>query len=180
MILLMHSKSHYALHAEWVLWHSWVAFVPEFDSDRLWYIYLIILLWLQIANKSPSGWGWAGQDRMMPDAPYSENVSRIDNEISEIAERIMEELETASSKDLSEVRYARRYCSYLILNILKIFYMNWRVSPPEQIASSKNERLLKHYCYQYGCRGSILSYGLLLCLSLRWLLPSSMSLSLVR
>ncbi len=45
---------------------------------------------------------------MMPDAPYSENVSRIDNEISEIAERIMEELETASSKDLSEVRYARK------------------------------------------------------------------------
>jgi len=45
---------------------------------------------------------------MIPDIPYSEKLSRIDNEISEISQRIMEELETASSKDLSEARYARK------------------------------------------------------------------------
>lgn len=45
---------------------------------------------------------------MTKDTPPSEKPSLIDNEITEISQRIMEELETASSKDLSEVRYAKK------------------------------------------------------------------------
>ena len=51
-----------------------------------------------------------GQNRctMATDSPGSEQQSPIDNEIDEICQRIMVELETASSKDLSEARYAKK------------------------------------------------------------------------
>ena len=42
------------------------------------------------------------------DSLHPEKLSPIDNEITEISQRIMEELETASSKDLSEARYAKK------------------------------------------------------------------------
>jgi ABC-type multidrug transport system fused ATPase/permease subunit len=45
---------------------------------------------------------------MTIDILHPEKPSPIDNEITEISQRIMEELETASSKDLSEVRYAKK------------------------------------------------------------------------
>jgi uncharacterized membrane protein (DUF485 family) len=45
---------------------------------------------------------------MAKDMPDSEQISLIDSEITEISQRIMEELETASSKDLAEARYARK------------------------------------------------------------------------
>jgi len=45
---------------------------------------------------------------MATDSPGSEQQSPIDNEIDEICQRIMVELETASSKDLSEARYAKK------------------------------------------------------------------------
>jgi hypothetical protein len=45
---------------------------------------------------------------MTKDTPHSEKPSLIDSEITEISQRIMEELETASSKDLSEARYAKK------------------------------------------------------------------------
>lgn len=46
----------------------------------------------------------------------SESLFRIDSEISDIAGRIMEELETASSKDLAEARYARKILQLSDLN----------------------------------------------------------------
>jgi VIT1/CCC1 family predicted Fe2+/Mn2+ transporter len=45
---------------------------------------------------------------MTKDSLRSEIPSPIDNEISEISQRIMVELETASSKDLSEAKYAKK------------------------------------------------------------------------
>ncbi|HIJ07563.1 MAG: hypothetical protein XD88_1105 [Methanocalculus sp. 52_23] len=52
----------------------------------------------------------------------SESLSRIDNEISDIAERIMEELETASSKDLSEASYARKILQLSDLNYTQTIF----------------------------------------------------------
>lgn len=65
------------------------------------------------------------QDRctMTNDTLYSEIPSPIDNEITEISQRILEELETASSKDLSEARYAKKILQLSDLNYIKnIFY----------------------------------------------------------
>jgi len=45
---------------------------------------------------------------MTADSPGSEKLALIDSEISEISHRIMVELETASSKDLSEAKYAKK------------------------------------------------------------------------
>jgi len=49
----------------------------------------------------------------------SENLSQINEDISEISQRIMEELESASSKDLSEARYARKILQLSDLNYTK-------------------------------------------------------------
>ena len=60
---------------------------------------------------------------MTKDTPNSEKVSLIDSEITEISQRIMEELETASSKDLSEARYAKKILQLSDLHYTKnIFY----------------------------------------------------------
>jgi len=60
---------------------------------------------------------------MTKDTPNSEKISLIDSEITEISQRIMEELETASSKDLSEARYARKILQLSDLHYTKnIFY----------------------------------------------------------
>jgi hypothetical protein len=60
---------------------------------------------------------------MTKETPHSEKPSPIDNEITEISQRIMEELETASSKDLSEVRYAKKILQLSDLHYTKnIFY----------------------------------------------------------
>jgi len=45
---------------------------------------------------------------MTKDSLHSEKPSPIDNEITEISQRIMVELESASSKDLSEAKYAKK------------------------------------------------------------------------
>jgi hypothetical protein len=45
---------------------------------------------------------------MITDSLYPEKKSPIDEDISEISHRIMVELETASSQDLSEARYAKK------------------------------------------------------------------------
>jgi hypothetical protein len=45
---------------------------------------------------------------MAQDSPGSEQLSPPDNEIDEICQRIMGELETASSQDLSEATYAKK------------------------------------------------------------------------
>ena len=60
---------------------------------------------------------------MTKDTPYSEKISLVDSEITEISQRIMEELETASSKDLSEARYAKKILQLSDLHYTKnIFY----------------------------------------------------------
>jgi hypothetical protein len=56
---------------------------------------------------------------MTGDTPHPEKLSPIDNEITEISQRIMEELETASSKDLSEARYAKKILQLSDLNYTK-------------------------------------------------------------
>ena len=56
---------------------------------------------------------------MTKDSPFSEKQSQIDNEIAEISQRIMVELETASSKDLSEARYAKKILQLSDLNYTK-------------------------------------------------------------
>jgi VIT1/CCC1 family predicted Fe2+/Mn2+ transporter len=45
---------------------------------------------------------------MTKDSLHSEKPSPIDDEITEISQRILVELETASSKDLSEAKYAKK------------------------------------------------------------------------
>ncbi len=45
---------------------------------------------------------------MTKDASVTGKPSSIDKDISEISERILVELETASSRDLSEVEYAKK------------------------------------------------------------------------
>lgn len=74
----------------------------------------------------------------MPDVPYSKNVTRIDNEISEIAERIMEELETATSKDLSEVGYARK-----ILQLSDLKYTQKILYELESVSSGADRTIEK-------------------------------------
>jgi hypothetical protein len=56
---------------------------------------------------------------MTTDSPYPEKPSPIDDEITEISQRILVELETASSKDLSEARYARKLLQLSDLNYTK-------------------------------------------------------------
>jgi VIT1/CCC1 family predicted Fe2+/Mn2+ transporter len=48
--------------------------------------------------------------------------SPIDNEITEISQRIMEELETASSKDLSEAKYAKKILQLSDLHYTKSIF----------------------------------------------------------
>lgn len=60
---------------------------------------------------------------MIKDMFHSETESPIDNEITEISQRIMMELESASSKDLSEAKYAKKILQLSDLNYTKnIFY----------------------------------------------------------
>ena len=56
---------------------------------------------------------------MIRDLPDSELPAPMDKEIAEISQRIMVELETASSKDLSEARYARKILQLSDLNYTK-------------------------------------------------------------
>jgi|GEM_PF-594831 hypothetical protein len=64
------------------------------------------------------------QDRctMTKDSPGSEMPSLIDNEIAEISHRIMVELETASSKDLSEAKYAKKILQLSDLHYTKSIF----------------------------------------------------------
>ncbi|MCP1715696.1 ABC-type multidrug transport system fused ATPase/permease subunit [Methanocalculus alkaliphilus] len=65
--------------------------------------------------------GWRGT--MFTRKSASENQSQINEDISEISQRILEELESASSKELSEARYARKILQLSDLNYTKnIFF----------------------------------------------------------
>ena len=59
---------------------------------------------------------------MTKDSLLSEIPSPIDNEIAEISQRIMVELETASSKDLSEARYAKKILQLSDLHYTKTIF----------------------------------------------------------
>ena len=59
---------------------------------------------------------------MTEDTPYPEKPSPIDTEIAEISQRIMVELETASSKDLSEARYAKKILQLSDLHYTKSIF----------------------------------------------------------
>jgi hypothetical protein len=59
---------------------------------------------------------------MITDSLYPEKKSPIDEDISEISHRIMVELETASSQDLSEARYARKILQLSDLNYTKSIF----------------------------------------------------------
>ena len=56
---------------------------------------------------------------MTTDSPYPEKPFPIDDEITEISQRILVELETASSKDLSEAKYAKKILQLSDLNYTK-------------------------------------------------------------
>ena len=72
------------------------------------------------------------------ESPYSEKPSQIDNEIAEISQRILVELETASSMDLSEAKYAKKILQLSDLNYTHI--SRDRVFRLELNALSKKER----------------------------------------
>ncbi len=59
---------------------------------------------------------------MTEDTPYPEKPSPIDTEIAEISQRIMVELETASSKDLSEAKYAKKILQLSDLHYTKSIF----------------------------------------------------------
>ena len=56
---------------------------------------------------------------MTKEVPVAEKPSLVDNEITEISQRIMVELETASANDLSEARYAKKILQLSDLNYTK-------------------------------------------------------------
>ena len=62
-------------------------------------------------------------------------ISAIDNEVEEISQRILEELESATSTDLSDATYAK-----MILNLSDINYTKHILKQVESVASEdKNE-----------------------------------------
>jgi hypothetical protein len=62
-------------------------------------------------------------------------ISAIDNEVEEISQRILEELESATSTDLSDAMYAK-----MILNLSDINYTKHMLKQVEGVASvDKNE-----------------------------------------
>jgi hypothetical protein len=62
-------------------------------------------------------------------------ISAVDNEVEEISQRILEELESATSTDLSDATYAK-----MILNLSDINYTKHMLKQVESVASEdKNE-----------------------------------------
>jgi hypothetical protein len=74
---------------------------------------------------------------MTKETPDPEKISLIDSEITEISQRILEELETASSKDLSEARYAKK-----ILQLSDLRYTKNIFSEIESVPSGA-ERIIE-------------------------------------
>jgi len=67
---------------------------------------------------------------MTDDAQKSEDPSPTDNEIAEISQRIMVDIESASSKDLSDARYARKILQLSDLNQTKSLFHEIESVPP--------------------------------------------------
>ena len=66
--------------------------------------------------------------------------SKIDDDITEISQRIMVELETASSKDLSGAKYAKRILQLSDLDYTKNLFHEIESVPSGLKALSKKER----------------------------------------
>jgi hypothetical protein len=65
------------------------------------------------------------KDSLKPEKPFSSDI-----EITEISHRIMVEIETASSKDLSEARYAKKILQLSDLNYTKSIFHEIESVPP--------------------------------------------------
>jgi VIT1/CCC1 family predicted Fe2+/Mn2+ transporter len=75
---------------------------------------------------------------MIKDALHAEKPLPIDNEIAEISQRIMVELETASSRDLSEAKYAKKILQLSDLSHTKnLFHEIERVAPGSECVIEK-------------------------------------------
>jgi hypothetical protein len=76
---------------------------------------------------------------MTKNPPGSNRPSSIDDEISEISQRIMVELETASSKDLSDARYARKILQLSDLDYTKNIFHEIESVPsgPERVIEKR-------------------------------------------
>jgi VIT1/CCC1 family predicted Fe2+/Mn2+ transporter len=59
---------------------------------------------------------------MTQEPQYQKKLSLVDTEIAEISQRIMVELETASSRDLSEARYAKKILQLSDLSYTKSIF----------------------------------------------------------
>ena len=73
-----------------------------------------------------------GKDRhaMTENAQHPEDPSPTDNDIAEISQRIMVDIESASSKDLSDARYARKILQLSDLNQTKSLFREIESVPP--------------------------------------------------
>lgn len=67
---------------------------------------------------------------MTEDPQHPEDPSQTDNEIVEISQRIMVDLESASSRDLSDARYARKILQLSDLNHTKSIFHEIESAPP--------------------------------------------------
>jgi len=67
---------------------------------------------------------------MTDDAQQSQDPSPTDNDIAEISQRIMVDIESASSKDLSDARYARKILQLSDLNQTKSLFHEIESVPP--------------------------------------------------
>mgnify|MGYP000853075819 CR=1 FL=1 len=76
---------------------------------------------------------------MTKDPLGSNRPSSIDDEIAEISQRIMVELETASSKDLSDARYARKILQLSDLDYTKNIFHEIESVPsgPERVIEKR-------------------------------------------
>ena len=73
-----------------------------------------------------------GQDRptMTDDAQHPADPSPTGNDIAEISQRIMVDIESASSRDLSDARYARKILQLSDLNQTKSLFHEIESAPP--------------------------------------------------
>jgi len=67
---------------------------------------------------------------MTDDPQHPEAPSPTDNDIAEISQRIMVDIESASSKDLSDARYARKILQLSDLNQTKSLFHEIESVPP--------------------------------------------------
>jgi len=94
----------------------------------------------------------AGQMKKMGKKP-----SLIDDDIAEISQRIMIELENASSKDLSEAKYAKKILQLSDLDYTKNLFHEIESVPSGAKSAIEKRAVIKALLLStYGCRDFIL------------------------